>query len=450
MSAINSNYSASTLDNQGLQGELTEIRKDLSKSLQDYITNLGTIIGDSSNIQGTAPILQSPDLSVISAADLTVKIALIQDALNQLQQQVSKLEIEGRLNDLEKNNADQLKKIQEQIKEAEEAQRKQAEANKKSNIFDAIGKFFKAVFDIVSAVFSAVAAVGYLFTNPVAAFGLATAALALAASGICNLVLAIDATIIAAGGEGFLSDKHKANLEKAAEICGYIALAAGALSGLAVITGTLRTAVGTAASELAKHGIQATKMEIAKQVAGAMKDAIRDLGKEAFGKLTNTTVKSITKEAAEVAAQQAILIAIRSGGQEAAKTAAKEAVDVAIRAAIREAVKQTYGPLFNSIARLTLATTVMQSSVKIADSVHALEIASMEEQIAAHQKKADDAEADAKAFQALITMLRAMIEQLQKDLEEMIESSMETVQAIFDAADDSQQSMKDLFHMQAN
>ena len=46
-------------------------------------------------------------------------------------------------------------------------------------------------------------------------------------------------------------------------------------------------------------------------------------------------------------------------------------------------------------------------------------------------------------------MVHVAIEQLQDDLQKMLESSMETISAIFNAADETASSMKDLMHFQA-
>jgi hypothetical protein len=50
----------------------------------------------------------------------------------------------------------------------------------------------------------------------------------------------------------------------------------------------------------------------------------------------------------------------------------------------------------------------------------------------------------------MIAMLRNMIEQLQQELAEMIESSMNAVQAVFNAADEASSSIKELFNARPN
>lgn len=456
MGTINTSYTpGNPLDIGGMHDELQDIKKEAHKSLQDYLIKLGTILSQSNTVLGSAPILAPPSQSIIGLADQTLRIALIQDALNQLLQQVSELEIDGRLNTLEQSNMDELKNVMKQIDEAQEAHRKQTEANQKAGVFEAVGAWFKAVFDVVSAAFSAVAAIGYALTgNVVAAAGLFVAAAALLASGVCNIVLAVDATVRAAGGQGFLSETHKANLEKAAEICGYIAMAAGMLGGLAAVTGALRSAVSTASKEMVNYGLKTGFKEMSKQVLQTAKDTVKNTLKEAFTKATGnafkTATKEVTKEVAEEAAQQAIRIAIRSGGQEAAEVAAKQAVNEFIQATIKEAIQQSLKPLTQMISRMGLLTTISQAAMQGTSATGTLLVGNIEAEVQAHKLEADKAEAAAKAFQGLIVMLRNLIEQLQKELLEMIESSMESVQALFTAVDETLSSMKDLMQMKTH
>jgi hypothetical protein len=445
MSSINNYQSVGAQSNAQLHSDLVALRSDASKTLQDYLQHLGTIMGES-NLPSGAPQLKPPSESVMSAADLTLRIALLQDAIDQLNQQVSKLEIDGRLNELQKNNADQLEDIKKQIKEAQEAIRKQEEAAKKAGIFGAIANWFKCIFDFVCAIVNVFAAAAYALTgNLAAAAGLVVSAAALAASGVCNFVLAIDATHQAIHGKGLLSDSVKADLNKAAEICGYIAMAAGMLSGLAVITQAVRGAVATATKELINAGYRATTKEIAQQVVSAMKEAVKEMGREAF----HLSTKSVSKEASRAFADQAVKVAFREGTK-AASDVAEQAVQQAITAAIKQAIKQAYGPLFDAIARMGLATAIGKGVGATVDAVGTLEVAKIEKLVAEHQRKADEAEASAKAFQAMIAMLRNMIEQLQQELAEMIESSMNAVQAVFNAADEASSSIKELFNARPN
>jgi DNA anti-recombination protein RmuC len=78
-----------------------------------------------------------------------------------------------------------------------------------------------------------------------------------------------------------------------------------------------------------------------------------------------------------------------------------------------------------------------------------LEVAKLNEQAAEAMHEAEKAEAAAKALEAMITMLRKTIEELQAQLEEMLNASMETMSILFQAIDDSSETMKQLHQSQA-
>jgi hypothetical protein len=412
MSSISNSTTAklSSFDATQFHSELDTVREEGAKSITNALTLL-TSLDATGLVPGQAGAMTLvPPKGMMNASDLTLRIGLLQDALNELMQQVSKNEIQGRLNDLNRANMEQLDKMKEQMKEIENSVKKQKEADKKSNTFAAIANFFKAAFDIVCAVFSAVAAVGYLFVNPAAAVGLAVSALALAASGICNMVVAIDAAMAAATGKGFLSDTDKKNLEKATEILGYIALVAGVLSGIAVIVSAARTGAAMAGKELMKHGLEAGNKAIAKEVLNAGKQAIQEITRDFFKQAAKEALTSVVKEAMKPMLQEMIELSLKQ-----------------------------------SVAAILLA-----APSAITSGVGDVKVANLEDEVADARREADEAEAQAKAIEAMITMLRNMIEQLQSDLEDMMEAAMETVSAIFKAADDSASSMKELMHFQPN
>jgi hypothetical protein len=98
----------------------------------------------------------------------------------------------------------------------------------------------------------------------------------------------------------------------------------------------------------------------------------------------------------------------------------------------------------------SVAAILLAAPSAITSGVGDVKEANLVEEAARARSEADKAEAQAKAIEAMITMLRNMIEQLQSDLEDMMEAAMETVSAIFKAADDSASSMKELMHFQPN
>lgn len=441
--STNPNPTFTGLDPTVLHGDLKEVRKAASESIMNALTMLDTL-GATGSLPGQegAPKLAAPNSLLVNVNDLTLRIGLLQDALNELMQQVSKNEIEGRLNDLNRENTKQLDKIKTQMEEAKKEIEKQKEAEKKTNVFEAIGNFFKAVFDIISAVFTAVAALAYALSgNVVAAAGLFVASAALLASGAINLTLAIDSTIKAAGGDGFLSEEAKAKMNKATEILGYIALGASLISGLSVVVQGVRQGASMAAKELASRGLDAGRKAVMKEVMQAGGQAIKEL----MGQAT----KEVTSQAAKTFADQAAKVALREGASLAVKEVAQEAAKAAVREAVKEVMRAVFKPLIQMTMRQAVASGLIQGTQKMTEGIGQSMVADIKMEAAEFKRKADEAEAQAKAIQATIELLRKTIEQLQEDLEVMLESAMETVSTIFNAADESANSMKELMHFQA-
>jgi hypothetical protein len=448
----------SSFDATQFHSDLDKVREQGAKSITTALTLLTSLDATGLAPRKAGAMTLAPPKGMMNASDLTLRIGLLQDALNELMQQVSKNDIQGRLSDLNRQNMEQLDKMKEQMKEVENSVKKQNEAAKKSNTFAAIANFFKATFDLVCAAFSAIAAVGYLFVNPAAAAGLVVSALALAASGICNAFLALDAIQASVTGEGFLSDKDKKNLEKATEILGYIALVAGVLSGIAVIVSAVRTGAAMAGKELMKQGLEAGNKAVAKEVLNAGKQAIQEITRDFFKQAAKEALKEGSKEAAEQTAkvflEQAAKVAARESINATASEATKAGLNAAMRQAITSVVKETMKPILEEMIKLSLrqsaAAIFLAAPSAITSGAGDVKVAKLQTEAADAQRKADQAEAKAKAIEASITMLRNMIDQLQSDLETMLETAMETVSAIFKAADDSASSMKELMHFQSN
>ncbi len=430
------------VDPSVLHGDLQEVRKAASESIQKALTMLDTI-GTSGSLPGQegAPKLAPPNSLLVNVNDITLRIGLLQDALNQLMQQVSKNEIEGRMNDLNRENTKQLDKIKTQMEEAKKEIEKQKEADKKANIFEAVGNWFSAVFDIVSAAFTALAACAYVLVNPVAAVGLFVASAALLASGAVNLTLAIDSTMKAAGGDGFLSNDQRDKMKLASQILGYIALGASLISGMAVVVQGVQRGTALAARELAKCGLESGSKAARMEMLKAGGQGIREL----MGQGT----KKISTEVAQEFAKQAIKVAAKEGATAGVKEAAEEAAKIAVRETVKDLMKAFFKPLVQLSMQQGMAAGVIQGTSQITQGVGGLEVADLRSEAADFKRAADEAEAQAKAISATIEMLRKMIEQLQADLEAMLESSMETVSSIFNAADESAYSMKDLMQFQS-
>lgn len=431
-------------DPAALHTTLKDIRQTGSESLTKALTLLSNI--DASGVATTnkdGVIELAPPKSSLSAIDLTLRIGLLQDALNQLMQAVSKNEIEGRLNELNRENREQLDKMKDQMKHIEEEAAKKREADKKLNIFEAIANFFKAIFDIISAVFTAIAAVAYALTgNVVAAAGLFTATVALIASGIVNLTLAIDSVVRAAtGGKSLLSDDTVKAMQKATEILGYVAMGAAMVGALGAVVQGIRQGANMAAGELIKHGLNSSPKAIMREVMGAGSDVMMELASQGS--------KSLGKELAKEFAEQAVKVSLKQGAAEGSKEAAAEAVKVAIREAVKDVMREQLKHIYNLAQRQGITSAIIGGSQQILQGTSTILVGDLRADAADAKRKADEAEAQAKAIEAMIQMLRKLIEQLEQDLQDMLESSMETISAIFNAADESSSSMKELMHFQS-
>jgi hypothetical protein len=155
---------------QALHKELSEIKQLASQSIEKALTLFGTVNSGGTKVNENGSLTLVPPKSILtSVGDLTLRIALMQDALDQLMQEVSKNEIQQRLNDLNRENQEHLAKIKEQMKEVEKSAQKAREAAQKTNIFKAIANFFKALVDFIVGVFTAIAAIGYALTGNVVA-----------------------------------------------------------------------------------------------------------------------------------------------------------------------------------------------------------------------------------------------------------------------------------------
>lgn len=439
---MNINNNPSTIagfDPGSLHTTLQEVKKTANESITKALTLLTTV--DSTGVLPPKDgVLQlAPPKVNMNAMDLTLRIGLLQDALNELMQAVSKNEIEGRLNDLNRENREQLDKMNDQMKNLEKEAAKKREADKKVNIFQAIANFFKAIFDLISAVFTAIAAIGYALTgNVVAAAGLFAATAALLASSVINMIMAVDSVVKAAGGGGFLSDKAIAGMTKATEILGAVAMGAAMVGGLGAVVSGIRQGSNLAASQLTNLGIKETTKEL---VMKAAKEAIMELAQ----KIPDKAAQKLATEIAKESMYEAVKQALKPGASALIKEVAKDT----IQNAVKETIKSALRGMMELAARQAITSAIIQGSTQITQGVAGVLVADIREDAAEARRKADEAEAQAKAIQAMIEMLRKTIEQLQEDLQNMLESSMETISAIFNAADETSDSMKELMHFQA-
>lgn len=383
------------LNLQQTLGDFAEIKENALTSLQKSFRVLAKMPAAVASSDAAArtdglPNLDAPTVSR-SVNDLTLRIGLLQDALNQLMAQVSKTEIRQRMSELQKENQRQLEKFEKQMAEAAKAAEKAKEAQKKGNIFEAVGNWIQAAVAVVSAVVTMVSAVGQILTNPVGAAGLIIASVALIGVAAVQITMAIDATMRAAGEEGFLSETDRTRMQKAAEIMGYIALA-GAMIGL---VGGIVVALGQAG-------------RAAGQLAG------QEVGKLAAAKMVGIGMKE----------------------------AAARSMNMSIERVAMYAFKEAMKPMLNYAGQMLLIAAVGKGLNEVNAGAGKERISHIKEQASEAKAEADKAEAAAKALQAQIAKLRALIEQLQQELEHMLEQGQQTLAIIFGSIDESAESMK--------
>lgn len=384
----------SPINLQQALGDFEEIKEHALTSLQKSFRVLAKMPGKVAGSEAPARTDGLPNLEAPSASknvnDLTLRIGLLQDALNQLMAQVSKTEIRQRMSELQKENQRQLEKFEKQMAEAAKAAEKAKEAQKKGNVFEAIGNWIQAAVAVVSAVITMVSAVGQILTNPVGAAGLIVASVALIGVAAVQITMAIDATMRAAGEEGFLSDTDRQKMQKAAEIMGYIAIAGamiGLVGGLVVALGQ----AGRAAGQIA--GQEVGKLAASKMVAVGMKEGLR------------------------------------------------HSMNMSIERVAMYAFQESMKPMLQFAARMALVQLVGQGASAINTGVGKEKVADLKQQASESQAEADKAEAAAKALQAQIAKLRALIEQLQQELEHMLDQGQQTLAVIFGSIDESAESM---------
>jgi hypothetical protein len=383
-------------DPSTLIGDLGQVKQNALQTLQASFKVLATVgtDGTSSAARSGLQELEAPSASR-NVNDISLRIGLLQDALNQLMAKVSKTEIESRMNEMQKENQRQLEKFEDQMRKAAEAAEKNKEASKKGNIFEAVSNWIQAVVSVVSAIVTLVSAAAQVLTNPAGAAALVVAGVALIGAAAVQITLAIDSTLQAAGEKGFLSETDRGRMKKAVEILGYIALA-GAMIGL----------VGGVVVGLSQAG----------RAAGTMVG--QEVGKLGAAKLVAT------------------------GMQEMAKQSVAMSIERYAAYAFQEAMK----PLMRLATQMAVIQAVGQGTNAAVTGSGKLAVADIRQEASDLKAEADRAEAAAAAINAMVAKLRALIEQLQGELEKMVEEGQQTMQVIFGAIDESQQSMTNVLH----
>lgn len=448
---ISNNPNLPFINPQDLLGgaDLNDIKKAAKDSVLRALELLGTVIAGVGTKEG-APGLEPPKATLMQkVTDLTLRIALLQQALDELQTQVSKTVIDGRMKEVDQAHKEQLQNLETQLKEMKEAIEKQQEANKKGNVFQAIASWVMAAVDIVSAVFSIVAAAAnFVAGNWAGTVGMIAAAGAQLCSAGCNIALAIDATDKAMGGDGVLSEAQKQAINGVMIGCAVVAGIGGLIGGLGGITMGLKEGMKAALKEIGKAGVHQSIGQTLKAASimakQAMMTAMQNLANPLISKLGGTLGKQMLENS------------MREMVKSTMKEMAKQGIEGMTEAVVKEALKATYKACvsaFQATATWAIQMAATQGLIrgitKITEGSVNLKIQDLMQQAADAMKEAELAEAAAKALEAMITLLKKTIEDLQAQLEDMLNAAMETMSILFQAIDDSAQTMTQLHQTQA-
>jgi cell division protein FtsB len=472
MSGITNQPKTTVVNPTALVGDLDQVKQQSQTSLNQALTNLGVLIASpNAGVSPTgAQTLQTPSaMNLNNVSDMSLRMGLLQEALNQLQQQVSKDQIQARLTQENQQGKQQIQQMDQQMSQIEAAYKKSQEASHKSNIFQAIGDWFKAAVDFVSAVFTAVAAVGEALENPVGAAGLFASTVAMIGACAIDTTLAINATVIAAGGTGFLSQSDINAMNIASTVLGAVAAVAGMLGGVGAAVMGLREVASIVAEQAVKEGVDAGVDSLAKTAVNLCKEALTEAFadvKTAVKEFMETDFKDFLKQLADKAGdtvktalkdfKEDPLAAFRGTediGADGRQAALNAKLDEALSAPTDDAAKALYkeamtmamkNAMFNFTKlteRLVMTQGLGQGATQIEQGAGKLEVDNLQAQAAQLKQQGDQDAAKVKAIEAQIAKLEAMIQQLQDDLQKMMQGMMNSVSSILSAAEKSSESV---------
>lgn len=378
--------------------------------------------------------------------DANLLLAQLQDTLNQLLQKVSVNDIKQNLQTQNEANKKQLETMQEAAKAASAAAAKAKETEHKLNVWKAVANWVGVAITAASIAVTVIAALGQLAVgNVVSASALFVATAAMGVQLTCQVALAIDATMKAAGNEKGLGINVEA-WTKVMEIAGYVALAASMVGMIGGLVAASSNAAKQATSQIAQKGAAEVAEEAGKKVAT---EAAEEIGKKVASEAAEEVGKKVATEAAEEVGKKVATEAAEEVGTEVATEAAEEVgknvvaksseqlTEEAVEEALKAALKQLVRPLdkVNLVSKLALA------GVNFAGKQVEL---NAREEISDLQKEADLKEADAEAMKAMIVKLQAMIQQLQQDLEEQVEKGENVLQSLLTPITDRMRTMETL------
>jgi len=378
--------------------------------------------------------------------DANLLLAQLQDTLNQLLQKVSVNDIKQNLQTQNEANKKQLETMQEAAKAASAAAAKAKETEHKLNVWKAVASWVGAAITAASIAVTVIAALGQLAVgNVVSASALFVATAAMGVQLTCQVALAIDATMKAAGNEKGLGINVEA-WTKVMEIAGYVALAASMVGMIGGLVAAGSNASKQAASQIAEKGAKEAGKQVATEAAEEVgkkvaTEAVEEVGTEVATEAAEGVGKKLATEAVEEAGTEvATETAEKVGKNVVAKTPeqiAKEAQSTAVKEALKAASKQLIDPLDKVAVFGKLALAGINFAGKQVEL-------NAREEISDFQKEADLKEADAEAIKAMIVKLQAMIQQLQQDLEEQMEKGENVLQSLLTPITDRMRTMETL------
>jgi hypothetical protein len=382
--------------------------------------------------------------------DANLLLAQLQDTLNQLLQKVSVNDIKQNLQTQNEANKKQLETMQEAAKAASAAAAKAKETEHKLNVWKAVANWVGVAITAASIACTVIAALGQLAVgNVVSASALFVATAAMGVQLTCQVALAIDATMKAAGNEKGLGINVEA-WTKVMEIAGYVALAASMVGMIGGLLAASSNAAKQATSQIAQKGAAEVADEAGKKAAT---EAVEGISKKLATEAVEEVGTEVATEAAEGVGKKLATEAVEEAGTEVATETAEKVVKNAVAktpeqlakeaqsTAVKEALKAACKKLVDPLDKVAVVGKLALAGINFAGKQVEL---NAREEISDFQKEADLKEADAEAMKAMIVKLQAMIQQLQQDLEEQMEKGENVLQSLLTPITDRMRTMETL------
>jgi hypothetical protein len=374
--------------------------------------------------------------------DANLLLAQLQDTLNQLLQKVSVNDIKQNLQTQNEANKKQLETMQEAAKAASAAAAKAKETEHKLNVWKAVANWVGVAITAASIAFTVIAALGQLAVgNVVSASALFVATAAMGVQLTCQVALAIDATMKAAGNEKGLGINVEA-WTKVMEIAGYVALAASMVGMIGGLLAAGSNAAKQTTTQIAQKGATEVADEAGKKAAT---EAVEGISKKVATEAVEEVGTEVATEAAEGVGKKLATEAVEEAGTEVATETAEKVVKNVVAKTpeqlAKEVLKAACKKLVDPLDKVAVVGKLALAGINFAGKQVEL---NAREEISDFQKEADLKEADAEAMKAMIVKLQAMIQQLQQDLEEQMEKGENVLQSLLTPITDRMRTMETL------